>query len=225
MESYYEGELVVQQGKMLPNLQNENTSVEIFETVSATAEWLPRLQLCGSNTDLVKEGKIGMGKFALVTSANKFVELDKEIDILLVAWRAKALDLSGEDIVQTFDAKSDLFSKIKEKAGVKDSGCMYGPEFLVWIPEIKKFGTFFLGSKTARNQSDNMYAYLQAICRLRSTFIKKGGYSWHGFEVLETSETYQPPEMDEVIEQTEKFLNPPANEVEEAPETGNDRET
>lgn len=217
-KQWYEGDLIPITDSAIQKFDEKD-----FNEVSSTSEYLPRLQLCGSNSELVKEGKIGMGHFALVVNKNTFTDLGLEVDVLVVNWRPKALEI-GDEIISLYDPKSDAFQNIKTRSEVQDSGCMFGPEFLVWIPEIEKFATFYMSSKSARNESPNMRARLRNAAKIKSKYIKTKKYSWHGPEVLDTSESLEVPDLNELKEIETKFMNPPEREVELADEDSDNSE-
>src|SRR5690242_11522183 len=66
-------------------------SAEDVLAVSKSSDFLPRIQIMGSNTDLVKTGDVSMGVHALVWTNEQFKELGKEISFLSLAFRTKAL--------------------------------------------------------------------------------------------------------------------------------------
>jgi hypothetical protein len=125
-------------------------SDSIFDALSKVGDFLPRLQLVGSSSDLAKEGTIQQGNYALIGGKDSVTDLGKSVDTLVLAWRPKALDMSDmEHILSSYDFESSLFKDIASKADVKDSGCMFGVEFLMWISSVQKFGTFFMEARLA----------------------------------------------------------------------------
>jgi hypothetical protein len=71
--------------------------------VAGASGFLPRLQLFGSSSDAVKEGKIGVAHWGVVRGKDQLEDLGKETDILVIAGRAKALDIGGEKVVTSYD--------------------------------------------------------------------------------------------------------------------------
>ena len=199
-----------------------------FESISSTG-FLPRVQLMISNSEKCKSGEFPINHYAYVNN-NNYDDLGKTVDILVLCWRPKALDTS-EDVISVYDTESEAFKKIVEVAdsGAKDSGCMYGPEFLVWVPAKETFATLFCGSKTARNEAPSIKGFIGCAATLKSREInpKRSSYSWYGMTIVPCSTPFNMPDADEMQEIANKFNNPPAQEVEEAPEvpTGSDGET
>lgn len=190
-------------------------SEDDFNAVAVSADFLPRFQLFGSNSEACKEGKIGIGHYGLVVG-DDIVDLGKEIDVYVVTWRPKALEMADDAILAVHDPKSPDFERIKKLAGVKDSGCMYGPEFLLYVPSQEKFATFFAGSKTSRRESKNIRTVLGCAATFKSHLIKTAKYSWHGPVVTPCSSPLDQPDEAELAEQVEKFSNPPAPKIETA---------
>jgi hypothetical protein len=133
------------------NNQLAKFSNNLLDDMTKRGDYLPRLQLCGSNTDLVKDDKIKKGNYAYVTSKEAFIDLGCPLDIMPLCWRPLALDMMPKNPISVFDEKSALFLDIKERAKPgKNLKCTWGPQFLVWIPSIQKFAALHLGSATNR---------------------------------------------------------------------------
>lgn len=193
-----------------------------FALVSTASNFLPRLQLFGGNSDACKESKIGMGRWGIVKSKDDIQDLTAECPFLALDWRPKALQITDEQIISVYDAKSAEFKRIALKSAEKDSGCMFGPEFLVWCPtsQIPCFVTLFFGSKTARREATNVKALIGRPGLLKVQLIRNKKFSWHGPVVVPYSQNIILPDVDDIKEQIEAFRNPPESEVEAAaPET------
>lgn len=217
---------------------NTDLSTEVLaEDVSAlvsSGDWLPRIVICGSSTDLVKEGKIAQGVFALVRSATDFKDLGKQIDFLSFTFRAKGMRLkntpSGKPM-SFYDRKSDEFKKIQLDSQGKDSGCVWGPEFLIWLPVANSFATFFCGNPTMRRAAPDLYAVMRdpsspddrpvfkpTAASATMKFIKTTAQSWWGATFSPHTTPLPNPEVEDfatmVTDQMTKFKNPPKSTVE-----------
>jgi hypothetical protein len=193
---------------------------ELFDSMSTSGKYLPYLQMYGSKSEAVGAGKIPMAHYGLVTGKDKITDLGAQIDVIAVAWRPKAMDTSGEDIINTHDHASAEFKRIQEQSEVSDSGCMFGPEFLVWIPSVKKWAGLFMSSKTARREAPAIRERIGKPSTLDTEFIKTKKYAWHGIVCKPCSTPFDLPTDEAKDEQIERFLNPPVEEVDEkAPET------
>jgi len=194
-----------------------------FEEMTASdVEFLSRIQLYGGKSNAVAEGKIPANHYGIPVD-DDIIDLGDKVDVAILAWRPKALHTGEEPIVESFDPTSDLFKRIKMESGVKDSGAMYGPEFLLYVPDVNKYVTFFMSSKTARREARKMEPLLRCAATLKSKTIKAGKYIWQGPVVIECSTPLTMPDLDEIKAKVEQFKNPPVKEVELAEEDDRER--
>ena len=193
-----------------------------FKDITKSGDYIPRLQLMTSNSKQCKSGDFPTNHYAFIRDQN-FQDLGETLDVLLVTWRAKALEM-GEQVISVFDMASEEFKRIQEKSAEQDSGCMYGPEFLVYLPGLKEFATFFCGSKSARREAANIKALLTKPATLKSKFIETKRYSWFTVCATPCSTPFDPPDLDALRKIVEKFNNPPVSQIEAAPEEETDRE-
>jgi len=194
----------------------EKYSEEDFDIVAAPA-WLPRLQLMSSNSEKCKKGEFPVNHYALVVGQT-FNDLGTEVDALNLAWRPRAMDLSGDNIVTVYDPKSKEFQDIVARSAEQNSGCMYGVEFLLYIPSAKTFAGFFMGSKTARNEAPNVKAKMHEPITLKHQIIENKRYSWAGPIVVSCTTPFEIPPKELILAEVHKFQNPPEREVELADE-------
>lgn len=196
-----------------------------FDSLVAGGDYLPRFQLFGSKSDACAEGKIGIGHFGLVKD-DKIIDLGEEINVVLVSWRPKAVQ-SGDDFLIDYDPQivdgeitNPIFKKIVDLSSTRDSGCMYGPEYLLWIPDAGVFATYHLNSKTARREARNFEPLHGQAATLKCKLIDppNSKYKWHGPVIIPCSAPVDAPDPDKVRDEWAKFQNPPKNEVEVADE-------
>jgi hypothetical protein len=182
---------------------------EALLAVSESGGFLPRVQLYGGNSDAVKEGKIGVANYGLVRGKDQLEDLGKEVDVLVIAGRVKALDISNTDaIVTSYDHKSDTFKDIAGRSGTQNSGCMFGPEYLIYVPSAKSYATFFLSSPTARREARSIHARLRKAATLKSQLIVGKKFKWHGPVITPCTTPFELPPVEEMTKQAEAFLNP-----------------
>jgi len=175
-----------------------------------------------SNSELVKDGQFPMNHYAIVRDQN-YADVGEEVDVLLIEWRPKAIEID-EQILAVYDPDDPEFQRIQEQSLQKDTGCMYGPEFLVWIPKAEEFATFFMGSKSARRDAASVRALLRKAGTLKSKKISTTKYTWYSPIIEKCASAFDIPSEAIIQEQWEKFTNPPASEVEKAPaDKGNKR--
>lgn len=200
---------------------------DTFEKLSGKG-FLPRIQLMTDASNLVKTKKFPADHYGLFQSKDP-EDIGAEIDVLIIEWRPKALDTSGENPITSFDPEEDLFGQIQHKAdNVKDSGCMYGQEFLIWLLDKKCYATLFLGSKSARVEARQVKARQYKIATLTSQVIEGKKYTWTAMKCVDCVTHHEVPKdaewKAEMIEMVKDFVNPPATEVEMAPEEDAGRE-
>ena len=194
---------------------------EQIEQVAAASEYLKRIQLMGSNNEAVKEGKIGMGNYALVTDKLTMKDLGSSVDVLVCGMRLKAMQLTDEgEVINSYDPNESEFCRIREGSADTNSGCMCGLDFLFWLPSESQFVTFYMCSKSARRESPNIRAKMDEAkgvpgpATLGSKLAKTKKYSWHVTTTHECTTPFAMPSNEDYAEQLVKFLNPPKNEAE-----------
>lgn len=197
---------------VLDSLPASQFGDDMFSKV-ASGGYLPRLMLYGSNSDPVKTETTQIG-YSLVEGKDNFNYLGRDVDVLVIAWRPKAISM-GDQVIANHNPDSPEFKRIQDLAlNTKDSNCMYGPEYLVWVPALRKFATFLMGSKTARNESSKMQARLRQAATLKTKLYESKDFKWHGPQILACSTPFDFPTSEELTEVVTAFNNPKESEVE-----------
>lgn len=205
---------------------------DVFAALAGSGgKFLPRIQYMSGASACVKMRKFPSDHFALVTGKDQNMDIGEEFDCLVLAFRSKALDTKDPDgIVTCYDPKlqdgkfTGVFADIANRADVKDSGCMFGPEYLLWLPAQKKFATFFFASKTMRNEAPLMQEKLGKGATIGSQFIDTGSYQYNSPQVKDCNTVFELPSQEEVDTECKKFLNPETEDngvekvVDEAPD-------
>lgn len=218
----------------LPNVVQESQlpqvySKDIFDAISSSG-YLPRLQLMTSNSNVCKTGEFPVNHFALISDQNH-QDLGSTVDIIPLVWRPKALE-TGENIITVYDPKLDdkkqptgEFARIQAKSAIKDSGCMYGVEYLIWIPSLSKCATLFCGTKSLRKVSPMILARLGKPVTLNPAKINPPGspYTWYSIAVSNCSSMYDPVDTIPLQGLIEDFSNPKDEVVERVTEKTEDR--
>lgn len=213
-ETVFADELVT-----LESLQNQAVQKhtdEDFDDLRSGA-FLPRIQLMTANSSKCKAGEFPVNNYALVVDQDH-KDLGSKVDVLVCAWRPMALE-TGNSIVSVYDKDSDIFKSIQDRSSDKDSGCMWGFQFLLWVPAASQFATFFCGSKTARRAAPSIKALMKKAATLGSTKIDNGTYTWFGPTCGECSTPFDMPIAVEFSERMEAFNNPPEDNTELSEET------
>lgn len=192
---------------------------ELKEILTA-GTWLPRLQLFISNSEAVKSEQIGMNHYGLVVGKDQIEDLGREVDVLLITIRPRALDTSDRDNIRaSSDRNSELFQEIKDTADtVKGkSGCIYGPEFLIYVPSRKVFASLLMGSATSRNEAGRIGALMFdeetkkrkiTPVTLKSKPIKNSEFTWQGIMATRCSTPFELPLVEDINKVADVFLHP-----------------
>ena len=200
-----------------------------LDAVLGGGDYLPYFRLYGSNTDAVKEDKIGIAHYGMERDGN-ITDAGKEVDVVILAGRPKAVQ-TGDNMIVDYHPDVDddgkvtnsTFLHIMKMSGVKDSGAMYGPELLLWVPCLNSFVTWHLNNKTARREAKNVHidSFYGNAATLKAKLIapEASKYKWHGPVIVTQSAKLELPPLEEIKEQIKKFLDPPRNQVEVATTT------
>ena len=199
-------------------ITNENTDLETFKSVTKAGDWLARLQLFGSNSDAVKKRLIPMAHYGKVGRKDDITDLGEEVSVIPINWRPLALSF-GEEIISVYDRTDPLFAEIQAKADEKDSDCVFGPQFLLWLPTEREFLLYHMNSKTARGEAPKLLKLLGQHTVFKAKYIETKNYSWHGPQILPNPVApVSLPEPTRLTAEVNKFRNPPKQEVEKAEE-------
>lgn len=174
---------------VVPSAGGKYQNPDVIRKIAQSSKWSPRIQVCGSMTTQVKEGKIAMGRFGAVSGQN-ITDLGTKIVALLCSWRSKALTYSPEFKV-FYNPESEEYLQICEAAlaGGQNNPNQVGPEFLLWLPEWSMFAEFYHGNTTLRNESEvvlDIYdkqtqagQWLPVEFKIDLAKKKKSNQSWH----------------------------------------------
>lgn len=215
-------ELVQGNGQsQLPSLVGaDHASSEAFDSM-VRQSFLARVNLMAGVSGLVAEGKMNVGKYALIRSKEDFVDLGGEFVCLPLSYRFCAMrfqkgDGSEDDKFQVFyNPESDGFKQIRVDSETPNSGCSYGPQFLLWLPRQKEFVSYLFGSKSSRGEARKMNQLLLPTARpvtMKTKLVQYGGKKWHVPVVLPYSGEIEYPDADKAVEEAEKFNKPTDND-------------
>ena len=199
-----------------------------FDTIAKSSDFLPRLQLF-TKGKAINRKLVGPGNYGIPVSDDEVTDLGDVIDILPLARRPKAIDLKDTDNISVvYDVQEPEFKRIQEQSAVKESGCMYGPSFLVFERSTGQFLEFFCGTKSARMEAKRIYAYLPLTqakidsdpklvgetphgpipVTMKSKLIEKGSWSWHVPVAVQCSTPFTKlPQWEEIVKQIDNFLD------------------
>jgi hypothetical protein len=212
------------------NTALSNVDDKLFDDLTRNKGYLGRMQLY-SKGSAINHGLVGPGEYGIPDGDDKIIRLGKNVDVLPLARRVKALDMSDkENIISVYDPKDPEFARIRDKAGEKDSGCMFGVSFLVFERTTGRFLEFFCGTKTSRAEAGKIYDFLPQVDKngvpqppraitLGSRVIDSGSYSWHGSTIAECSTPISNlPSIEELQSEINSFQNPRTEKAEKVDE-------
>jgi hypothetical protein len=143
---------------------------------------------------------IKSGHYGIPESADEITDLGASIDLLVLARRPKAVDMSDSDeIITSFDPDSAKFTRMAANSLEKESNCMYGPSFLVIERNnLRRPLEFFCGTNSSRAEAKNIYPFLALSAEqikarglkhekphgplamtLTARLVEEGKYSWY----------------------------------------------
>lgn len=184
----------------------QDTSDKDALAVGQAKGYYPRIKLCqGSAKEVAKKKVKAGGCFALIKSKEDITDLGEEVEIIVCKGRPKALQ-TGEVILTNYEKDSEEFKRIQDMSKEKDSNCMFGPEYLVYLPGQKIFATYHMNSATARQESGEMHEHLGNPALLRSHYIEKPKFSWWGPLVEDAPTPADLPTVEEFVAEIAKYM-------------------
>jgi hypothetical protein len=131
-----------------------------FAELAKGGDYIGRMQLYTKSKANMK-GLIPSGHYGIPESDEEIIDLDTSVDVLPLARRPKAIDMSDmEALVISYDMESPEFKRIAAKSAESDSHCQYGPSFLVLERATGRFLEFFCGNKSARIEAKKLFPFL-----------------------------------------------------------------
>lgn len=203
-----------------------------YTTLAQVGNFLSRLQLY-TKGKAVNNRKVGPGEWGIPEGGDELTRLGDSVDVLVLARRPKAINLSDTEAIETsYDPNSDLFKGIAQAAETPNSGCMYGPSFLVFERSTGRFLEYFCGTKSARAEAGKIYPFCPLTpsqieakkaagadvtgmtphgpmaMTMKTRLVEKGTYSWHVAVILPCSTPFtNVPPSQTLIEQITRFVS------------------
>ncbi len=201
---------------------------EDFDAIAKSSDFLPRLQLY-TKGKAVNKKLVQPGNYGIPVTDDEVTDLGDQIDLLPLARRPKAIDLKdAENIVAVYDVNDPEFQRIQVQSGEKESGCMYGPSFLVIERSTGLFLEFFCGTKSSRTEAKRIFPYLPLTqakidanptlagqesrnampVTMKSRLVEKGQWSWHVPVAVKCSTPFTKlPPTEAIVKEIAKFLD------------------
>lgn len=185
-----------------------------LDEVAKGSQFLPRIQLI-TKGKYVDTGKIAPGHWGVPQPGGEDIEdLGEKIDVIPFAFRPKAMDVSDrEAIVTVYDTSNPEFKRIS--TAPKNTGCIWGPTFLVFERNTGKFYEMFFSNASGRSEAGKMRPFLPSdenegkpsAASLSIRYKKTKDYGWHVPVITKCSLTFDNlPEGNVILEEVEKFM-------------------
>jgi hypothetical protein len=196
-----------------------STSIdEVFEV----GDYIPYIQLLGSSSNVVKEGKFPMGHFGLYKGRTP-LDIGESFDAIIFAVRPRAMEF-GENNLSHFRIDSSDFQKIRESAMNGEQGYAFGPEYLLYLHDFDDFALYLFGNKSGRMEAPNVQTFFKqqaaddtyVLVHFSTELVTNSRkQSWHVPRAKLSDCTIQTfPEIDRINKIIEKFNNPPESDIE-----------
>jgi len=217
---------------------------DLYNELAKGGDYLGRMQLY-TKGKAVNAELIAPGHYGIPESDTEVVDLGKSVDLIPLARRPKAIDMSDNDaIIISYDMASDEFKRIADKSAESDSHCQYGPSFLVYERVQGRFLEFFCGNKSNRIEAKKIFPFLPlsqadidakaaagndvsglkphgpipVTLKVKLAENKRG--QWHVPVVVKCSVSFDKvPSIDVIVKEIQKFLTVKDNGVERVEET------
>lgn len=211
---------------LIPFSPDQLPSVELasddeLKELTKGTDFLQRVQLI-TKGKYVDTSKIAPGRFGVPQpGGEEILDLGEAIDILPLVVRPKALDMRDRDaIIAVYDMKLPEFERIQAAAAETNSSCMWGPSFLIIERNTGNFYEFFMGNKSARQESGKLRAFLPtnktddteahgpSPCTVKCRYIQRPAYGWHVPVVSKCSEPFANlPSLESIRAEMQKFAD------------------
>lgn len=204
---------------------------DMFADLAKSQQFLGRLQLYTKGA-AVNKRLVAPGEYGIPESGDEITRLGDSVDVIVLARRPKALDMGDKDaIISNYDPETDQFKDIANRSGKPNSGCMYGPSFLVFERTTGRFLEFFCGTKSSRSEAGKIYPFLPLsktdierkaaagvdvskmeehgplAMTMKSRLAEAKDFSWHVPVILPCSTPFNKlPKPEVVIAEITKFL-------------------
>lgn len=186
-----------------------------FASLAKNLGFLPSFKLFNAQAKACQQRKITAGNFGLVKSKDDIVDLGPQTDVIPITHRLKAVEKAGDQYLSYYQRSSEGFERAKAKADAdKNSGCMAGVEFLLWIPDHMTFALFYAFNTSNLAVADAIKALYLKATTFKSKFVETKKFSWFAPEVLICSTELITPEQDLLNSTVKAFRSPKEATVE-----------
>ena len=191
--------------------------LKALDAMTSSSAFLQRMQLYSKGKSGAAGTIIDSGHFGIPRSSDDIVDLGTSVDMLVIARKAKAIDMSDTDNIIVSNSPADAeFKRIVDLAdNTRDSGCAYGPTYLVYERSTSSFYELFMGNKSGRYASGKINEFLPSLVdgtptfptmTLNSEYITKGKWNWFAPKPTAGLTAIDLPDAEALKSEIEKFM-------------------
>lgn len=197
--------------------------LKALDAMTSSSTFLQRMQLYSKGKSGASGTIIEGGHFGIPKSSDDILDLGTSVDMLVIARKAKAIDMSDiENIIVSNSPSDSEFKRIVEAADTtRDSGCAYGPTYLVYERSTSSFYELFMGNKSGRYASGKINEFLPSVVdgtpsfptmTLASEYITKGKWNWFAPKPSACLTAIDLPDTEALKNEIERFMKPEGEE-------------
>jgi len=127
-------------------------STDNSKLLAATAaSYLPYIIVTNGMSEVVKQGKVFPGKMARMKDQTG-TELATPLNAIFCVSQPRAQQTTADGLSITTDSDSAEYKRIVAvvASNAKNTGAMYGADFLVWLPDHNEFVSMFFSNASTR---------------------------------------------------------------------------
>lgn len=185
--------------------------------------FLPRIQVVQPTSGVATEedSDVRVGDIVFIKGKEKPIKLGKTMITIPITSRPKAINYNNEPPLAYYTPTLPAFKETLRRAlegGPENQGFSGGYEVLMWVPEVKDFATFHLGSKTLRPLITDYNALLGTAAK-STTKVIKGKNTFAVVNVSTSNEPVELPSDEQLALAKEQFMNLKDSSIEQVAES------
>jgi hypothetical protein len=216
------GELAVQGSFPIEIVQPTYGDMKLHDSMVGGG-FMPRIQLMASNSRIVQNGHSKMGHYCIVVGKDTLrQDLGDTFHALVLGWRPKAMDFT-EKAKHFFDPKEEGFRTCEQRCDAGQKKYVYGPEYLVYLPDLDLVCAFHWNTKSMRMRAAEMKSLIGKAATFKSEIAENSDGRWPVpcpslcVVKLPLPESGSPDAIElwtRIAVEQKKFANPPKSAVE-----------
>lgn len=179
---------------------------DVFNDLTIQGGFLPRLNLYTGRSKIVQKELFKANHYGIVVGKDQLKDVGENPVVVPIAYRPMALDMRDKKAVAYFDPGSEKFKEVQKESTVKDSKCMAGVQFLVFV---QGFGlaTYYCASKSAKMLAPKIRGLMNQFVQLSSITVEAGEWVYRAPTCVVSNVSFELPNPEEIIEKRKEFVN------------------